>query len=185
MRNDIIRRTHHTRGVGWWHCSECETLIENYEAAKADNFKNWVLHHRRETHLQNGERMLADISAEDLNTLDMYKNRPASELIYMTIAEHSRLHQKGKKISEEAKKKISDGNKGKRMSEEAKQKMSEAQKGEKNSFYGKHHTEEALKKNSEATTERNIGRHWYHNDKDNFFCYECPPGCEPGMLKRK
>lgn len=34
--------------------------IENYEKAKADNFKGWVPHHRLETHNSDGERRLVD-----------------------------------------------------------------------------------------------------------------------------
>lgn len=29
----------------------------------------------------------------------------------------------------------------------------------------------------------NLGRHWYNNGKENKFCYECPDGFVPGMLK--
>lgn len=32
---DIIRRPHSCKVIGHWHCSECETLIENYDKAKA------------------------------------------------------------------------------------------------------------------------------------------------------
>lgn len=138
-----------------YYCKDYEN-IENYEKAKADDFKNWEVHHRLETHNSDGERRLVDITADELKALDMYYNRPADELIFMTIYEHSRLHMKGKHLSEETKKKIgaaSKGNKyalGYKHSEEAKNKIAEAMKGEKNSFYGKHHTEEAKKKNSEA-----------------------------------
>ena len=59
---------------------------------------------------------------------------------------------KGKKLSEEHKRKISKGNKGKKLSEETRKKISEAQKGEKNHMYGKHLSEETKKKMSEART---------------------------------
>lgn len=52
---------------------------------------------------------------------------------------------KGKKCPQ-----ISEANKGKKMSEEARRKISEANKGEKNSFYGKQHTEEVRRRISEA-----------------------------------
>ena len=172
MRNDIIRKVHHTRGIGMWHCSECETLIENYDKAKADNFKGWVLHHRRETHYPNGERMMIEISAKELNALDMYKNRPANELIYMTASEHTSLHSKGKRHSEETKKKLS---------EAAKQRPKENYKGENNGMYGKKHSEESKRK----MTESRKGRRWFNNGIIEKFCYERPNGYKPGRLKHK
>ena len=66
---------------------------------------------------------------------------------------------KGKHISEETRKKISKGNKGKPKSEEHKKKISDT-----------------IKLNS-------TGRHWFNNGEINKFCYECPEGFVPGMLK--
>ena len=155
------------------YCSDIEN-IENYEKAKKDNFKGWDCHHRLETHNSDGERRLVDISAAELKALRMYYNRPASELIFMKHSEHSSLHKpseetrnkigaahkgkqgywKGKNLSEEAKKKISEANKGKQKSVEHKKKISEARKGkcagEDNPMYGKHHSVEVLQKMSDA-----------------------------------
>ena len=128
------------------YCKDYEN-IENYEAAKKDNFKGWDCHHRLETHNSDGERRPVDITREELKALRMYYKRPASELIFLTESEHNSLHHKGKRHTEDAKKKIS-----------------EAQKGENNPAYG---------------------RHWYNNGKENKYCYECPDGFTPGMLKRK
>ena len=146
------------------YCKDYEN-IENYEKAKADDFKNWEIHHRLETHNSDGERRLVDITADELKALDMYYNRPADELIFMTIYEHSRLHMKGKHRSEETRKKISSAqkgrpawNKGKKMPEEFCRKNSESHKGEKNSFYGKHHTEESKRRNSEAHKGKYLGK---------------------------
>ena len=136
--------------------------IENYEAAKKDDFKNWQCHHRLETHNSDGERRLVDITHKELKALGMYYNRPSSELIFLKHSEHASLHHKGKLRSEESKKK-----------------MSEAQKGKK----GKHHTEETKNKIAEAARVNSMGRHWYNNGKENKFCYECPDGFVPGMLK--
>ena len=66
--------------------------VENYEKAKADNFVNWVQHHRLETHNSDGEKRLVQITAEELQALDMYYNRPAEELIWLTRAEHINIH---------------------------------------------------------------------------------------------
>ena len=140
------------------------TNIENYEKALADNFKGWHCHHRLETHTSDGERREVDILAAELKVLDMYYNRPADELIFLTIYEHSRLHMKGKHRSEETRKKIGSASKGNKYalgykhSEEAKNKISEAMKGEKNSFYGRHHTEEARNKISEAKKGKHLGK---------------------------
>ena len=61
---------------------------------------------------------------------------------------------KGKKRSEETRKKMREAHKGKHPSDEQKKKQREAKKGkyagENNPFYGKHHTEETRNKMSEA-----------------------------------
>ena len=106
------------------YCKDFEN-IENYEKAKKDDFKGWLCHHRLETHTSDGERRPVDISVEELLALDMYYNRPSSELIFLTRSEHKSLH----KLSEESKKKLSEANKGKKLSEETREKLSEARKG--------------------------------------------------------
>ena len=135
--------------------------IENYEAAKKDNFKNWEVHHRLETHNSDGERRLVDITRDELKALGMYYNRPSSELIFLTKSEHQFLHQKGKQLSEETKKKLSEAkkgnipwNKGKQLSEETKKKLSEAKKG----------------------------CNWFNNGKINIRAKECPDGFIHGRL---
>ena len=162
------------------YCKDYEN-IENYEKAKADNFKGWCCHHRKGV----------DIITEELKALGMYYNRPASELIFLTRSEHKSLHQKGKQFSEETKKKMSEVKKGKPKSEETKKKMSEAKKVKP----GKAKSAETRKKLSEAQkgkrfseehknkmSEAHKGRHWYNNGKINKLCYECPDGFIPGML---
>ena len=135
------------------YCTEPEN-IENYEAAKKDNFKGWNCHHRLETHNSDGERRLVDITRDELKALDMYYSRPASELVFMKISDHIKLHtrwNKGKQIghrSEETKRKISESMKGKKFSEEHKEAMS--------------------------------GWHWFNNGKINIRAKECPQGFIPG-----
>src|SRR5574344_964600 len=127
------------------YCKHLE-LIENYEEAKADDFKGWCIHHRLETHNCDGERRLVDLSRAELKALGIYYNRPPEELIFMKSEEHKTLHQKGKKrkpFSEEGKKHISEAHKGKHPSEEAKKKMSEAHKGKTFSAEHKKHISEA------------------------------------------
>jgi hypothetical protein len=185
------------------YCKEYEN-IENYEKAVADNFKGWLCHHRLETHTSDGERRLVDIISDELIALGMYYNRPAGELIFLTVKEHSSLHNKGKHHTEEAKKKMSEAKKGhrpsdetrkkisdnhkgmlgKHHSEETKKKQSEAMKGEKNPNYGKQFSEETRNKISEKSKDRCKGFHWYNNGEVNKFCCECPPGYIPGMLRK-
>ena len=167
------------------YCEDIEN-VENYQKALADNFKCWECHHRLETHLPNGEKREVNISRKELIAIGMYLDRPASELIFLTRSEHNALHHKGKNHHYYKK----------HMSEEQKNKISKAMKGEKNPFYGRHHTEETRMKMSEAhkgyqrpgeavkkTADANRGKHWYNNGKENKFCYECPDGFVPGMLK--
>ena len=183
-------------------CKEPEK-IENYEKAKADNFKGWHCHHRLETHNSDGGRRLVDITRDELKVLGMYYDRPASELIFLKISEHTSLHQKGKQFSEEHKKKMSEANKGKHLSEEHKNKIGEGNRGKqlteetrkKMSDAKKNMSEETKKKLSEANKGKTFsqehrnkmskarkGKHWYNDGKENKFCYECPDGFIPGRL---
>lgn len=74
-------------------CIESEwELIENYKLAKADNFIGWHCHHRLELHPDYSIRFTAD----SLKKLDLYYNRPARELIFLTHAEHTRIHSIGR-----------------------------------------------------------------------------------------
>ena len=182
-----------------YYCKDFEN-IENYEKARADDFKNWEVHHRLETHNSDGERRLVDITADELQALDMYYNRPSSELIFLTRSEHMSLHRIGKKLSEETRNKIGEANKGNKYalgykhSEEAKNKISEANKGKHLSEEtkkkiaetkkGKHHSEGTKRKLSEINKVRMKGKHWYTNGKETKFCYECPPGFIPGRIKK-
>ena len=146
-----------------YYCKDYEN-IENYDKALADNFKGWDCHHRLETHNSDGERRLVDITRDELKALDMYYDRPASELIFIKHSEHQFLHQKGRK-----------------RSDEAKNKMSEAWD------YNKHFTEEARRRMSEAAKGKNIwskGMHWFNNGKINTMAKECPEGFVPGRIKK-
>ena len=75
---------------------EDQHLIENYELAKEDDFKGWVLHHRLEFDLEGNEVH----TPASLKKLGMYYRRPYFELIYMTRHEHQILHNKAKKGKE-------------------------------------------------------------------------------------
>ena len=142
-------------------CRDDLSKIENYEQAIADKTKTWHCHHRLELTLD-GEFAL---SRDQLKLHDMYYNRPYYELIFLTPEEHMRMHNTGKHLSDETKKKISEAEKGKNApmygrtgenapmygkhhSEETRRKISEANKG--HTFYGKHQSDEAKRKISEA-----------------------------------
>lgn len=133
------------------YCKDDIFKVENYELAINDKSQTWHLHHRRET----------IYSAKDLIEIGEYYKRPAIELIFLTPKEHKALHNtlffkgkpshnKGKKCSDETKRKISNTLKGKTFSDEHKRKLSESQKGERNCMFGKTHSEEARRKISEA-----------------------------------
>ena len=161
------------------YCKDYEN-IENYQKAKADNFKGWCCHHRLETHNSDVERREVDISRNELKALGMYYNRPPEELIFLTDEEHCRLHQKGKKRSAETRRKMS-----KPKSVEHKNNIGEAMKGKLGPNKGKKFSEETRKKMSEARKGKNIwtrGRHWYNNGKINIRSNECPDGFVPGRL---
>ena len=117
-------------------------LIENYDKAIADTTHVWNCHHRLETHTSDGERRLVDISIAELIALGMYYDRPPEELIFLTKAEHQRLHNVGK----------SSPMKGKHHTEDTKRKMSESNKGKHRigPNKGKHHTEDTKRKMSES-----------------------------------
>ena len=101
------------------YCKDDISMIENYDKAIADTTQVWHCHHRRET----------IFSKSDLIEIGEYYNRPACELIFLTSLEHKRLHNLGKRISAETRKKLSEANKGKHLSEYHKRKIGDATKG--------------------------------------------------------
>lgn len=151
------------------YCKEYEN-IENFEKAKADNFKGWCCHHRLETHTSDGERRPVDITQKELKALRMYYNRPAEELIFLTTSEHRSLHTKGESNPMYGKQGYWKGKTGPNKGKYA---------GENNPMYGKHHSLLSIQKMSEA----NKGTRWFNNGKINIRAKECPPGFVSGMLK--
>ena len=118
------------------YCKEDISKIKNYDKAIADTTQTWECHHMTETWW--------NCSRQDLIDNECYYGRKACELIFLTKAEHNRLHLKGKKLSEETCKKMSEAQKGKTYTEETLKKLSESMKGKTppnkgkpNSIFGK------------------------------------------------
>lgn len=128
-------------------CCEDISLIENYDKAINDKTQTWDCHHRKETDEKIFRKQLVD--------QNLYFNRPANELIFLTKSEHTSLHNRNMPIERKNKvceslKGEGNGMYGKHHKKESKQKMSQSRKGELNGMYGKHHSEEAKQKQSEA-----------------------------------
>ena len=161
------------------YCKEELSKIKNYDKAIADTTKTQHCHHMTETWW--------GCTAQDLIDNECYYNRKACELIFLTPEEHKRLHMKGKILSAETRKKMSESHKGKILSEECKRKLSEANKC--NTYHkGKKHSEESRRKMSEShkghpPTKGSKGMHWYNNGIVNNLAYECPNGFVKGRLK--
>lgn len=115
------------------YCCEDISLIENYDLA-INSDDRYCIHHRLETHNLDGSLKTVEdrLSIKDLKSKGLYYNRPANELIFMTLSEHVSLHHKGKMISEEHKRAISKARIGRKIDthpEEQRRKHSEKMKG--------------------------------------------------------
>ena len=119
-----------------WFCCEDISLIENYDIAISSP-EVYDCHHRRE--------ITENKTREQLKAENLYYKRPACELIFMLHSEHTRLHLKGKKKTEEHNKK-----------------NSIAHLGKKNAFYGKHHNAETRERISEKNKKRTG---WFHTEE--------------------
>ena len=138
-------------------CCEDVSLIENYDKAIKDDSQIWHCHHRLE--------IVDDVitSRDELINSGLYYNRPANELIFLTVHEHMILHSnhrtdemlyalgsanRGKKFSKERRLKLSVAQKNSMkkhevmQSEEYREKCRQAKLGEKNPNYGKVYTDE-------------------------------------------
>ena len=82
-------------------CCEDNSLIQNYDLAIADMTQTWECHHRGEL-LPCGR-----FSRADLKRFELYYNRTAAELIFLTPSAHRQLHLKGIPKNEECRAKLS------------------------------------------------------------------------------
>ena len=120
-------------------CKEDISKIKNYELAIADTTQTWHCHH-----------ILGEIiTRQQLLEHDFYYDVPACMLKFVTKAEHTRLHKKGKHLSKETCKKMSEAHKGKHLSKETCKKMSEAHKGKSSPRKGVTLSDETRRKLSE------------------------------------
>lgn len=136
-------------GEPCWNCyCRKPELIENYDKAIADTTQTWDVHHRREEFY----------SQKELKERNEYYDVEPEELIFLTKEEHRKLDsyckrmseaKKGKKHSDEAKRKMSEAKK--RMSDETKRKISDSHKGKKHSDETKRKMSEAHKGMSDET----------------------------------
>ena len=161
-------------------------------------FKSMAIH-QIQIHTHIGYKKGYDIHHLDENKM----NNSLSNLVYLTHSEHSKLHHKGKIISNEAKIKMSIAHKRENLSEETRRKMSDSQKGKKlseetrrkmsDSRKRENLSEETRRKLSEAGTgERNhmYGKRYkfVNNGVENRYIpldEEIPEGFIRGRLKRK
>lgn len=95
--------------------------IENYDRAKADNFKGWVCHHRLELTLEDEFAR----TSEELKQLGMYYDRPYFELIFLTTSDHAKLHYSTKEYKET----MSQAKIGHEVSKETRDKLRKSHKG--------------------------------------------------------
>ena len=84
----VAKRARHYQKLKYCIKSEL-TNVENYQAAYKDDFVGWDLHHRLEEQ---------GYTYKELKEQNLYYNRPASELIFLTHAEHTALHEKLRKV---------------------------------------------------------------------------------------
>lgn len=98
-------------------CCEDFSHIEGYnEAISSEDL--YDIHHRLETHDENGIKRDKFLKAKELIEMGLYFNRPASELIFMKHSEHTKLHHTGNKdLSSKISKSMIGKNVGKHVGE--------------------------------------------------------------------
>lgn len=109
------------------YCKDDISLIENYDKAIADTTQTWICHHRDEVRvLPSGIKVYR--SVEELQENGRYYHCPANELIFVTRADHNKIHCIGKSHTNNHNKAISNGMKGHKCSDECRNKMTEARR---------------------------------------------------------
>lgn len=75
------------------YCKDDVSLIENYQRAINDKTQTWICHHKLGISL--------NLSIDELMEKNLYLNRPASELIFVTRKMHMSIHSKGRPQTKE------------------------------------------------------------------------------------
>lgn len=156
------------------YCCEDVSLIENYDIAVKDSTQTWVCHHKLE--IQNE----ISVSIKELKEKNLYWKRLASELIFLTRSEHTKLH--GKNISKETRIKIGIKSKQSWKNNEIRHKEASVRG---HSMKGKIiKTSEQCKMNSEARKRywKTHNLKWFNNGEISIRREQCPNGFVPGML---
>lgn len=169
------------------YCSEDPSLIENYELAIADKTQTWHCHHRAE--ILPCERY----SQAQLDKYGLLEHVPASQLIFLTKAEHSRLH--GRNRTSSTLKKLSKaalgnkwglGNKsmtGKKHSQQTKDLMSRQRLGNQHAK-GKHWRWSIESRKNVSNSLK--GLYFWNNGQVNCRSRTCPgPEWIRGMVESK
>ena len=161
--------------------------IENYDKAVADESQCWEIHHRLETHDENGNERQHEVSIKELKEKGLYIHRPPEEFIFMTKSDHMSLHLRIRRKEHP-------------LTEETKQKMYENRKGMRWFTDGVHQTKAyecpegywSGKLPSEEKTNLKKSNHfkkckWWTNGTIDKFTIDCPDGFYAGRsnFKRK
>lgn len=158
------------------YCRDDISKIKNYDLAIADEDHVWDCHHVNEL----------TFTANELIKMNMYYQRPADELVFLSKSEHKRLHctvcaghaemykkiseankgkmpwNTGKHHSEETRAKISEAGIGRIVSEETRAKISAIHKGKTSGAKGKHWTKTAKQRSNSSKALKGLhkGKHW-------------------------
>ena len=155
------------------YCCEDISLIENYEEAVNSN-ERYDCHHRLE--IQDDEM----VSVETLIKNNLYYNRPANELIFLTHSNHTKIHKPSRymikgviKHNDEYKERCRQNMLGKRWYTNGKDNIRSRECPE--GYYLGRTFRVANNKGS-------TGYHWYTNGVDNVSAKECPEGYRLGKI---
>ena len=156
----------------------CQTpeLIENYEQAINDKTQIWICHHRDGIRkLPSG--IIAVRSKDELIENGRYYNCPPNELIFLTPSDHSKIHSDyvpHPKASIETKQKMSKAHKGRKLTKEHKKKISNSNKGKVSKFKNTYRTEFGKKYFEKYGYSRTENTKQYDNEK---YFYKCHGYC--------
>lgn len=173
-------------------CSEDITSIENYDKAVADKTKIWHCHHKLEMFY----------TMDELKAMGRYYHVPARELVFVTPKEHywwphkgtsnAAMKNRGRIMSEESRKKMSEAAQGRKLSNETKRKLSAALKGHKFSdehnrkigdyFRGRRRPKFSEEWRRNMSLAKRGSCYWYNNGEIQIRASECPVGFVKGRL---